>query len=54
MALKCTINVDNNPAYYNHNNPPGILYSFKSFKCTFVDTNHQANDVPKTRALEKM
>lgn len=49
MVLKYTPDTGNCPAYNNCSTFLGTLYSLKNFKCTFAATNHQVNNLPKTR-----
>lgn len=53
MAPKYTPIIGNYPAYNYLHNLPGTLRSLKGFKCMFTVTDHEANDIPKTRAPEK-
>lgn len=53
MALKCTPNIRNYPAYNNQSNLSGVLYSFMTFKSMLIAANHHADDLPKTGMLEK-
>ena len=45
MALKCTPNIGNYPAYNNHNNLHGALSSLKGFTCMFAVAKYQASDL---------